>query len=172
MVARCTDPNRLDWKYYGGRGIEVCPEWKHPENFCNTMLSGYAEGLELDRIDNDGNYSPENCRWSTHRDNGRNRSTCVLPKHIIETAERNNIRRRTLYARVRRGSTLERACVEPILPRVLSPEAIRKAAANGISSRRLYERVVKLEWSLEKACTEPLRNTGPRPKIPVRLGAA
>lgn len=78
MKQRCKNPRLKQWKDYGGRGISVCEEWneKHGfDAFCDWALSnGYSDELEIDRIDNDGNYCPENCRWVTHKVNMNNRS--------------------------------------------------------------------------------------------------
>lgn len=64
MKARCLNPNATSYKSYGARGITVCEEWLTFENFHKwAMSNGYDDGLELDRIDNDKNYCPENCRW-------------------------------------------------------------------------------------------------------------
>lgn len=78
--ARCRYPATKDFKWYGGRGITVCQEWAlHPERFIEWALThGWKRGLELDRIDNDGNYTPENCRFITHRVNSQNRRTVVV----------------------------------------------------------------------------------------------
>ena len=74
MKGRCENPNRQKYKDYGGRGIAVCSEWQIAENFVRWALqNGYADGLQLDRIDNDGNYCPENCRFVTPKENSRNR---------------------------------------------------------------------------------------------------
>ncbi len=64
-----------DYKNYGGRGITICPEWTESYIvFRDWALShGYQEGLEIDRIDPDGNYEPNNCRWVTSKENMRNR---------------------------------------------------------------------------------------------------
>ena len=71
---RCYNPKRENYERYGGRGITMCDEWKKSsEPFIRWALeNGYREGLQLDRIDNDGQYSPENCRWVTQSENCRN----------------------------------------------------------------------------------------------------
>ena len=74
MKSRCENQNRENYKDYGGRGIRLCDEWKDASNFVLWALrNGYKEGLQLDRIDNNGNYCPENCRFVTPKENSRNR---------------------------------------------------------------------------------------------------
>ena len=66
MKRRCLNPDVQNYKYYGGRGITVCSRWLTLENFWADMRSSWRKGLSLDRINNDGNYTPTNCRWATH----------------------------------------------------------------------------------------------------------
>ncbi|MDR0441837.1 MAG: hypothetical protein LBH44_00345 [Treponema sp.] len=70
MRQRCNNPNSKPYPHYGGRGIVMCQEWDDFQNFYNWALSSdYKEGLSIDRIDNDGNYCPENCQWMTVSEN-------------------------------------------------------------------------------------------------------
>lgn len=78
MRYRCYNKNSKDYQNYGGRGITICDEWLDPyegyERFVEWSLNnGYKKGLEIDRKDNDGNYTPENCRWVTRSENQRNK---------------------------------------------------------------------------------------------------
>ena len=74
MHQRCENPTNRDYVYYGARGISVCPEWKNYAVFRRWALqSGYAPGLTIDRINPNGNYCPENCRWITIEEQQKNR---------------------------------------------------------------------------------------------------
>lgn len=73
MVQRCTNANRPDFKYYGGRGIVFDPRWKIFKNFKEDLGTSYEEGLSLDRIDVNGNYCKENCRWVAWEEQSRNK---------------------------------------------------------------------------------------------------
>lgn len=79
MKQRCLNPRCAAYKNYGARGITVCEEWMEFEPFCEWALNnGHKRGLDLDRRDNSGGYSPENCRWVTRQENTNNRRKTIF----------------------------------------------------------------------------------------------
>ena len=82
MVRRCHNPNHRAFASYGARGIQVCAQWRDYRSFkAWADTSGYAEGLTIDRIDNDNGYAPSNCRWATRKQQQNNRRCCVYLDH-------------------------------------------------------------------------------------------
>ena len=104
---------------FGGKGIKVCDEWKHIEGFVNfynwAMSNGYSKDLTLDRIDNEKDYCPENCRWSTLKEQSNHRTNNVFYTYKGKTktskqwCEEYGISQTTLNDRLKRGWTLEQA---------------------------------------------------------------
>lgn len=114
--ARCKEQKNKDYPRYGGRGIKICSDWSDRfENFVRDM--GYPpEKHEIDRIDNNGNYEPGNCRWVTSSINNNNRSSNILitafgeTLNITQWAHKMGINRETLGKRIRTGNlTIEEA---------------------------------------------------------------
>ncbi len=86
MKTRCLNPNYPRFKNWGGRGIRVCERWMDFENFLADM-GEKPEGLTLDRIDNDGDYEPGNCRWATRKQQVQNRRDQKNQKFFIATKQ-------------------------------------------------------------------------------------
>ena len=123
MINRCENKKREKFKDYGGRGITVCDEWHDPNTFIDwAESSGYKKGLQLDRIDNDGDYCPSNCKWSTPKENSRHtRRTKTLTlngvtKCVAEWCETLPISQYTLYWWLREFG--EKECEKRVLERI------------------------------------------------------
>lgn len=121
MVGRCTQPNRPEYKHYGGRGIKVCDGWLSFENFYADMGPRPFPNAEIERKDNNGNYEPGNCVWATRRQQMRNTRrvrrltlngiTLSLP----DWADKLGMTRHTLRTRLNKlGWSVERALSEPL----------------------------------------------------------
>lgn len=116
MHRRCDSPNNHKFERYGGRGIKVCDEWSVYENFHQWALeNGYKESLTIDRIDNDGDYEPGNCRWANHKQQARNRSdnrwiTFDGHKKILsDWSKLVGLGHKTITSRLDRGWSVEKA---------------------------------------------------------------
>ncbi len=112
MKRRCLSKNDPAYKNYGGRGIKVCDRWLKFSNFYADM-GDRPDGLSLDRIDNDGNYEPGNCRWATRKEQNRNtrRNRHITykgeTKILIEWVEHFGIYKSIITDRLNKGRALD-----------------------------------------------------------------
>jgi hypothetical protein len=116
MRQRCQNPKAEKYPYYGGRGINVCKEWDDFSEFQKWALkNGYAEGLSIDRINQDGNYEPNNCRWVTQKEQLKNYSRNIFieyqgnTRNLSEWSELLGINSTTLSYRLKHGWSTEKA---------------------------------------------------------------
>lgn len=183
MKGRCYDKKLPGYHRYGGRGITVCKEWLNDINKFKSWAveNGFLDGLELDRIDNNGNYEPLNCRWVTSKENSRNTSKNRTLTAFGETKclsawvedPRCIYRVQSLGNRLRRNLKLphdERLSDEEILT---SPH-IEQIVAFGESKTRsewcqdarcivclvCFSNRLRMGWTPEKSLTTPSRNKG------------
>lgn len=125
MITRCYRKSSKSYKDYGGRGITVCDEWLKDhdafEKWC--FDNGWKKGLEIDRIDNEGNYAPENCRFVTKMQNCNNRRTSRMITAFGETLS---------MADTARKYGIKYSALQSSLDRGIPPEAaIERARCNG-----------------------------------------
>jgi len=92
MKKRCENKKNKSYSRYGGRGITVCDEWHDSKTFFDWAFQhGYRENLTIDRINNDGNYEPSNCRWSTYKEQCANRPKGNLGKNSWDGSRTRNV---------------------------------------------------------------------------------
>jgi len=130
MKSRCTNQNHKRYKDYGGRGIAICDEWQSFDNFRNwAMKNGVRRGLTIDRIDNDGNYEPGNCRWVTSAVQSENSSSPIfiefngLRLSQRQWAKHIGLSQSTMWYRLKTW-TLEDALTRPKQARYLTIEGM------------------------------------------------
>lgn len=122
MRTRCSSPNATAYECYGGRGISVCERWNNSfEKFFEDMGPSWFFGATIERIDNNGNYCPENCKWATRKQQARNRRTNRILEvggmimSVCEWAELFNINATTIHTRLLSGMSPSDAVIKPIL---------------------------------------------------------
>jgi hypothetical protein len=120
MMDRCYRQTHKHYKNWGGRGISVCEEWHDANQFVEWgRCNGYAPNLTIDRINNDGNYEPTNCRWATKKEQGNNRRDCRMimfngeTKTVTEWSEIVGIDSAAIRHRIKAGWSTEKALTVP-----------------------------------------------------------
>ena len=119
MIDRCTNSKNKSYARYGARGIAFCDRWIDPLAFIEDMSKGYVPGLQLDRINNDGNYSPENCRWATTKTQTRNYSRNVILEYdgkklcLADWSAKTGINYMTIWSRLKAGWSVKKTLSTP-----------------------------------------------------------
>ena len=124
MIRRCEAPGDISYPRYGGRGISVCARWRDSfQAFLDDMGERPSRSQQLDRIDNEGNYTPGNCRWATRKEQARNRRSNTMLSHdgktmcIAAWADHLGWTQGQIHNRLSYGWSIERALTQPIKPR-------------------------------------------------------
>ena len=166
MKKRCYQVGTSGYENYGGRGIKVCDEWKdNPSAFCEWALAnGFSEELTLDRIDVNGDYCPENCRWATKTEQARNKRNNLILEYNgrkmteAEYLEITGVKQGSISWRLRKSKMSEsEALTRPIrfqkkgvkLDFDLSEECRKR----GLKLTTVWARINRLGWSVEDALT-------------------
>lgn len=169
MLQRCNNPNSDKYQYYGGRGITVCERWHVFENFLADMGERPSKNHSIDRIDNDREYGPDNCRWTTMRRQNRNRRSNIEIEYqgetmcLVDWADRLGLKYETVRQRIQnQGWSVENAFSHPIKPRELEITyngdtlTLRQwSERTGLDSHLIYNRIHEKGWSVEKALSTP-----------------
>lgn len=157
MLSRCEDEDNPQYYNYGGRGIAVCDEWHDFNNFYNWCIeSGIEADLQIDRIDNDKGYQPDNCRLVTRKQNARNKRTNRLltafgeTKSVTEWSEdhRCMISPGGIMHRIKSGMSVEDAILAP--PKPNASEG--KSASNALQYEAFGESKSIHQWSYDERC--------------------
>lgn len=150
MRRRCNNPNYKNYHLYGGRGIKVCERWNNSfENFYSDMGDRPSKEYSLDRIDVNGDYSPENCRWATWEQQCNNTRRTVFLTHdgvthsIAEWCGIYGIPQRTAHGRYRSGYSFEKIFSKKQVTRKLTDEEVRAVRAENLTALSFQERFDK-----------------------------
>lgn len=163
MNNRC-NPNHKNCKGYGDRGIQVCEEWHDYTKFAKWARSnGYKEGLTIERIDVNGNYCPENCKWIEKEKQARNRRTTFWVDFqgkrmsLAEAAEIAGLPYKEVHFRIKHGWSVEDALNTPLKE---PSDLAKKCRERGLNYNRVYNRIYVYGWTEEDALNIPIAGKG------------
>jgi hypothetical protein len=169
MISRCTKETDKDYPSYGGRGIKVCDDWLDPNKFIADMGLKPTKKHTLDRIDNNGNYEPKNCRWASpleqshNKRNNRNLTAYGETLCMAEFSRKYNIPQTTIMRRLAKGMTAEQIIETPIraIGETLTYNGITKklndwAKDLGLTRRSIKNRLLS-GWEMKDIVNKPSR---------------
>lgn len=170
MKGRCHNPNSDDFPDYGGRGITVCERWRDNYKAFLADMGQCPPEMSIDRINNDGNYEPSNCRWATATEQANNKRNVPLYEFngqrlsVAEWSRHTGISTSVLSARLSRGWTIKRALTTPAKkcpPRLLEHNGeilplTEWGRRLGTGPETIAMRI-KAGWTVEQAVTKPVR---------------
>lgn len=172
MKDRCYNSNNPQYKWYGGKGVYIADEWLHdPDAFCNwARAHGYGSDLTIDRIDFNGPYTPDNCRWVTMKEQQNNKSSNHLltyqgkTQNINQWAQELGMKREIIKDRLLSGWSTEEALSRP--PKQVDPATVEYQGKTYIISELaekynlaydvLRHRILKQGMPIEEALTKPV----------------
>lgn len=170
MKRRCKNSDRPNYKNYGDKGIRVCQEWENSfDSFREWALNnGYSDDLSIDRIDNDGNYEPSNCRWATAKEQTNNKRNNLYIKYKGETrtlaqwCEVFGLERNVVAMRIYRDNIPFEEAIKKgnRVKRLLTYKGKTQSISEwtkelGFKKSTLDNRLNKLGWTVEKALSTP-----------------
>lgn len=160
MHRRCKPGKGYENERYHDRGIRVCDEWKEYVPFRDWALSsGYSEDLTIERIDVNGDYCPENCKWIPFEKQARNRTTTFwIDYHgerisLAEACEREGQDYKIVHWRYKHGWGIEKALYTPI--KRIKKSLRQECEEKGLGYRTVSNRIYNLGWSKERAMSFP-----------------
>lgn len=166
MKKRCQNKHATFYNDYGGRGIKVCDKWETFEGFYDDMNDGYKDNLTIDRIDVNGNYTKENCRWVSMKvqmNNMRSNNYVEYQGEILslsDFAEKHNLDYHLFRSRILRGFSVEKAMEPKWIDEITyNGESIRikdLAEQHGMTYAQLKKRLT-WGWDIERALTQAIR---------------
>lgn len=177
MLERCRNPKQKSYARYGGRGIKVCERWLKFENFYADMGPRPSKKHSINRKDNDGNYTPQNCEWTVKKQQARNTSTNRFLTYkgrtqcVAAWAEEFGLGTHTIRDRLNAGWSVDRAISTPNNQgtKLIEFEGRTQTIAEwakeaGISARRVWHRLDR-GWSIQASLARPIRKQQLPPPI-------
>lgn len=165
MIDRCNNKKDASYPRYGGRGIKICEEWLNDyRNFAKwARKNGYTDELTIERIDVNGDYCPENCKWATTKEQARNRRTTKWVEwqgrkmSLAEAAEMANLPYKQVHFRIKKGWSLEKALTTPL--KHGKSDLHKLCDEKGVNYHTVYSRMSR-GWSVERAINTPMLGIG------------